>query len=785
MKRLLLIVFLGTFPVLFSQTIEEKKARAVPASGIENELQPEVHLNLVNQRLAQLRTKLSEKTALAEELHKAGATDDEYHGLLQTVQVVKEEMVALQDRWRKAAVGEAKREDEGYALWDQEETTLASLVMEYGASEYLYIVPPEMSNMKVAMHSNIPIPRESWGDVLEIILAQNGVGVKTINPYTRQLFIFKQDPSAVAAIASKPEDIQFIQDHRRIFYVFSPPIEQVKSAFQFFERFSDPKMTFVYNIGGKVAIVSTKDEVEKLIQLYNTVWKDPQGKVSKVVPVTKLKIKEMEKILLTFFNEALEKPQRAPFGKFDNDGLSILTPQHGNSLVLMGRREVVDRAEKLVKDTESQLQDPAEMTIHIYNCKHSDPVDLAKILDKVYYSIFHAVPEFKDNVDVSYTARGAALQSAPDGYAQAPGLTVPPQRFKPEIDTKIEIDQNSEHFIPDPKTGNLLMVVRRDVLSRIKDLARRLDVPKRMVQIEVLLFEKKLNNQANYGLNLLKLGNADNGARYDGPNVPGPQGLDDPVGTGVLAFLFTGDKSKYFPAFDLAYSFLMTQEDIQLNAAPSVITVNQTPATISIMEEISLNNGAAPIDTNKGIAFEKSFTRAQYGINIILTPIIHVSDNLDDCDESQGFVTLQTNITFDTTKPSANGQPTVDKRHIENEVRVLDGQTVILGGLRRKSIRDSNQKVPFLGEIPGLGKLFGSSELSDDSTEMFFFITPKIISDPKEELLCLRCRELDRRPGDIPEFLCRLELAREREKKRLFSNSIRTFFGEKQHYYYD
>ena len=69
-----------------------------------------------------------------------------------------------------------------------------------------------------------------------------------------------------------------------------------------------------------------------------------------------------------------------------------------------------------------------------------------------------------------------------------------------------------------------------------------------------------------------------------------------------MEFLLHGDSSKHFPAYDLALNFLMTQEDIQLNAAPSVITVNQTPATISIVEEISINNGAAPVDTNKGIA---------------------------------------------------------------------------------------------------------------------------------------------------------------------------------------
>lgn len=768
---------------LFAQTIEEK----IDASSESKEMQFESQLVRVNEKISGLKSKLKNQMALAEELHQAGAKDQEYRSILQRVHAIKEELISIQENFRRESVKEGVEDEEGYALWDQESTTLASLVMEFGSSEYLYIVPSEIENMKVTMHSSIPIPRSAWGEMLEIILSHNGVGVKDVNPYAKQLYVYKQQPASITAIGSCLEDIQFIEDNRRIFYVFSPPIEHVKSAFQFFEKFSDPKRTYVYNIGGKVAVVSTKDEIEKLIQLYHTVWKDPQGKISKVVPVRKMNVKEMEKILTTFFNEALEKPTRAPFGKFDHEGLSIFTPKQGNSLVLMGRREIVGRAEKLVEDTENQLQDPAEMTIFIYNCKHSDPIDLAKTLDKVYYSLFHAIPEFRENVDVNYQAQGAALQSAPDGYAQAPGLTVPPQRFKPEIDENLDLNVNSENFIPDPKTGNLLMVVRRDVLTRIKDLLRRLDVPKKMVQIEVLLFEKMLKNQANYGLNLLKLGNAQNGVRYDGPNPPGPNGLNAPVGKGVLAFLFSGDKSKHFPAFDLAYSFLMTQEDIQLNASPSVVTVNQTPATISILEEISLNNGAAPIDTNKGIAFEKSFTRAQYGINIILTPIIHLAEEVEEwnCEERKGFVTLQTNITFDVTKPNTDDRPRVDKRHIENEVRVYDGETVILGGLRRKAVRDNAQKVPFLGDLPGIGKLFGSSELTDDSTEIFFFITPKIITDPKEEMFNLRCRELRRRPGDIPEFLCRLEEARECEKNRLFSNSLRTYFGKKQQCYYE
>src|SRR3990172_5551427 len=760
-----LFFFSGT---CFSQTIAEKMAGGAPrADGREPEM--EVVLRDVNQKLVSLRSELDGYYAKVREYHRNGETDEEFYGLLQKVNSVKGQIIQLENEWRASVVLESKRDEEGYALWDQEETTLGQLVMEYGAMDFLYIVPPDMAGLKLNMHSNIPIPRESWSDVIEIILAQNGIGVKKINTYARQLYIFKQDPAVVQNIASRVEDLALIPSQARVFYVFSPPVEQVKSAFQFFERFADVKQTFIYQIGTKIALVSSKEEIEKLLQLFDSVWLDSKGKISRVVPISKMAVKEMEKILQSFFGEAIEK-NRPPFGKVEQEGLIILSLSQGNALILIGAQEVVDRAEKIIHETEEQLQDPAEMTVFLYNCRHSDPADLAKVMEKVYSSLITSSSDVNKKLVVSYPPEGSKFKP-PDGDAPAPPLVVPPPPLKPGSQLQIEVEQGSDHFIPDPKTGNLLMVVRRDVLGRIKELLHKLDVPKKMVQIEVLLFEKKLNNQNSFGMNLLRLGSKKNGINFSSNLVPSG------VGVGVFQFLLHGGKSKHFPAYDLIYNFLMTHEDIQLNAAPSVMTVNQTPATIAIVEEISINNGAAPVDTNKGIAFEKSFTRTQYGITIIMTPTIHPVDVEDVMAEGKGFVTLETNITFDTPRSSNEDRPQVDRRHIENEVRVHDGQTIILGGLRRKATQDTEEKIPFLGEIPGFGKLFGSTKLTDNSTEMFFFITPKIILDPQEELIQIRTEELKKRPGDLPEFLKKVVEAREKERKKFFKKSIKMFFG--------
>ncbi len=786
-ERGLLLLLLPIW--LCAESISEKKATLE-----QKNIARDSDVTFLNDRLAAIKKSLEAAYAKAGTLAKQEADEGAYRTILSEVNQLKKEKRQLEESWRETAVQEGIQDGEAYSLWDQEEITLSQLILEYGSPDYLYVVPPEFATMKLYLYSNIPIPRQSWTDLLEVMLQHNGFGMKKLNTYARQLYLLRLDLGAVQTVAYRPEHVAAAPAGSRLCYLVLPPIEQVKTVFQFFEKFSDNKQTFVHQIGGKIALVAAKEEIERLLDFYDKVWGVNEGKVTRVVPVSKIHIKEMEKILTTFFNEALDKG-RAPFGKPEPEGLGIFSLGHSNSLVLIGSKESVDRAEKIVKDTEDQLENPSEMTIYLYTCRHSDPNDLVQVLEKVYSSLIFAGQEgVPKETEINYNSMIQGAKAPPDGYPPAQPLVITPPPLHPGISTKVDVEENVPgHFISDPKTGTVLMTVRRDTLGKIKELLRKLDIPKKMVQLEVLLFERRVNSQDNFGLNLLRLGKPDNGITYrslegrhhghhhhthsGGVDSSGAQKIDghekDSFGKGILQFFFHGPHHKYTPSFDIAYNFLLTQADIQLNAAPSIITVNQTPAMISIMEELSINNGAAPIDTNKGIAFQESFTRAQYGIDIILTPTIHMPD---EAGEEKGAVTLKANISFDTPQHDPqNSRPHVDRRHIENEVRVIDGETVILGGLRRKWREDREEKVPFFGDIPFFGRFFGTTRLSDHDTELFFFITPKIVYDPKEEMGKIRMEELKKRPGDIPEFLICVEEAREKETKKFFKHSLKTF----------
>jgi len=389
-----------------------------------------------------------------------------------------------------------------------------------------------------------------------------------------------------------------------------------------------------------------------------------------------------------------------------------------------------------------------------------------------------------------------------------------------------------ENFIVDVKTNSIVMVVEAYVLPRMKELIKTLDVPKKMVQIDVLLFEKKITDTDNFGMNLLKLGDAashknktnltwnetshekrdrhhdrrerrdrndrsdrsdrtdrrdrrdrysDRGNVADGAADLVQNGLAE-TARGILSFSISRNSHGIFPAYDLAFNFLLAQEDIQINANPSVVTVNQTPAKISIMDEISINTGVYDINATNETRFKDSFARAQYGTTINITPTIHSQIENNDESEEQKFITIATEVNFDTTHPSVDNRPDVTKRNIKNEVRVADGETIILGGLRRKSSESKQDSVPFLGELPWIGKFFSTTELRDASTEMFIFITPKIIPDPADKMHELRLKELQRRPGDLPEFLAACENVKIKEREKLFGRTLKALFGKPEVY---
>ncbi len=795
MSKYFIAISLVLLSVLHAQTIEEKLAsfdRDVSPKEKESLQDGSSTIPKVNSMLSALRKELKNRYLSVNLLIEEGSEEGEFENLLQDINLLKNEIYEVEGKFREEQVGEILKESDPYGIWEQEEITIAQFIVEYGSQDYLYVIPPEVALIKVQLHSSLMIPRESFPSLIEGILKYNGIGIKEVNAYTRQLYVFKQDLVAVSVVASLRHELDILDPKTRVAYLFAPAAENLKGAFYFLERIRDPKSTFIYQVGPKIALIGLQEDVKKLVVMCDNIWESKYPKVTKVVATTRMHSDEVIKILKNYFN-GLSDPAKSMIAMKGGHDLSVLPLGKESGVILIGSQDIVDRAESIVKETESQMDDPSEVTVYWYTCSHSNPVDLAEILEQVYGSLIYSKLEGGDSkVREGDSAFDSGfmneLPSGPPLDANGNPLANPQDPFRPWDNQavnkrKSSLDQNGSdqdkskkhNFIPYPATGSILMVVRKDTLPKIKEVIKKLDIPKRMVELEVLLCERILNNSTRTGINLLKIGSGaaqhnTGGVTYDRTDAPSVKG--------IFEFFFSRKASKVLPAFDVTYNFLLSQEDVRVSACPSVITLNQVPATIAITDQISINNGASPVDTQSNkVFFQDSYERADFGITMTLTPTIHEPD-IDDPDHLI-YVTLENNISFENIKrDSQKDRPDVHKRTVKNQVRIADGQTIILGGLRSKQSEDKNEKIPFLGEIPGIGKLFGTNILNDKSNEMFIFIKPKVIHDPKQDLLRIREDRLKHRPGDIECLLMQIREARERKETRVFQRSFNLFFGD-------
>lgn len=804
----------------------------------------------INKELMEDQTALQGLYKQVQDMYLHHAPEQEYKEILDRINALKNEIETLENNWREMASHTAGQA--GYALWHQPESTLGQLVNDYGAQSYVYIMAPEIANIKVSVDSNIPIPRASWNELMEQILNQNGVGIKQLNPYLRQLYLIKQDRSGIRLITNVRRELDFLQPDARVCFVLSPEPSDVRRIWAFLDKFVNPSSTVLQMVGRDILMVASVAEIQDLLKLYDFVEANRGDKDYKIRTLTKVDAEEMAKILAAIFDQLVETPRQMgpgggpserlqsnppnapgqpPTGRgfvdiqarerreaqaADVNGLKIIPLSHiAQAIFLVGTKEEIKKADEIITQVESQVGEAREKVIWWYRTKHSDPEELGQILEKIYALMIKTgtgvekirqgqrreiqqLAQTQENID---RIQQDYAESRPPLYApelpnpflpsklyqndfyQQGGYVVNPAPVEPAAIKQVIPNRNRNNFLVDLKTGSIVMVVEADILPKIKEVIKKLDVPKKMVQIEALIFEKRLTREDNFGLNLLRIGDAAMNKNIGSLLFNNVVDLEKNVpnaanNRGIFDYILSRKKEHGIPAFDLSYRFLISQSDVQINANPTVVTVNQVPAKIAIVEEISINTGVFLVDTVKGITPENAFTRAQYGLTIVVTPTIHVNEDGSLTDRTEDYISLDTDITFDTVSPSPlRQQPNVTRRHVTNQVRIPDGQTVIIGGLRRKNMDDSKESIPYLGEIPGFGKLFSFTTMREDSVELFIFLTPKIIADPSEDFERIKTEEMVRRPGDIPEFMCVLVEAEDAEKNRLFAGTMNALFG--------
>ncbi|HEX7081212.1 MAG TPA: type IV pilus secretin PilQ [Gammaproteobacteria bacterium] len=297
----------------------------------------------------------------------------------------------------------------------------------------------------------------------------------------------------------------------------------------------------------------------------------------------------------------------------------------------------------------------------------------------------------------------------------------------------------------DIRTNTLLVQDTADSLANIRRLVATLDIPVRQVLIEsrivVVNDDYSRNLGIRFGSTIVKENSSDGlvsltgtsagsdsivgsalgniaatgqpfpvtvGAIDDRYNVNLP--VANPAGSFALAIL----DSDYL--VDLELSALQAEGKGQVISTPHIVVSNQQEARIERGVEIPYQESASSGATTT------QFKEAV--LSLLVTPQITPDDR----------IILDLNVTNDSVGevvPSATGGlvPSIDTRSVTTKVLVNDGETVVLGGIYETENRDTVNKVPILGDIPGLGYLFRSRETVNDNAELLIFVTPRIIDD--------------------------------------------------------
>jgi type IV pilus assembly protein PilQ len=300
----------------------------------------------------------------------------------------------------------------------------------------------------------------------------------------------------------------------------------------------------------------------------------------------------------------------------------------------------------------------------------------------------------------------------------------------------------------DERTNTLLLTDTSDSISQVRKLVATLDIPVQQVLIESRIvivnddFERDLGVRAgltakgkngNDGLfetsgtaastdtglssaisNLATNGTVNPVAVPTGSNASDRYNVNLPVTNpaGSLAFLLLG--SNYI--VDLELSAAQAEGRGEIVSSPRVITANQKEATIEQGVEIpyqqSASSGATTIQFKKAVLSLK--------VKPLITPDNRIILDLSVTKDSVGKVIV--------TSGGVN-VPAIDTRAISTQVLVNDGQTVVLGGILETERRDSETKVPLIGDIPVLGHLFKSTTRVNNKDELLIFVTPKILRE--------------------------------------------------------
>jgi type IV pilus assembly protein PilQ len=277
------------------------------------------------------------------------------------------------------------------------------------------------------------------------------------------------------------------------------------------------------------------------------------------------------------------------------------------------------------------------------------------------------------------------------------------------------------------RTNQLFVTDIPSKLEQVQQLIAKIDIAVRQVLIEARIVEASDSFGKSLGVKLggggtaaavgdkpgLALGSsfvAGSAATTSGNfvNLPSTGALGSSTPGQFAVSIFGAGADRFL---NLEISALEADGKGKVVSSPRVVTADQIKALIEQGTELPYQVASSSGATS--IAFRKA--------NLKLEVLPQITP--------EGNIILTLDVTKDTVGQSTPAGFAIDTKHIQTQVLVENGGTVVIGGIFTEDTTDSETKVPFFGDIPGFGVLFRNRAKSITKREMLVFITPKVLSD--------------------------------------------------------
>ena len=444
-----------------------------------------------------------------------------------------------------------------------------------------------------------------------------------------------------------------------------------------------------------------------------------QGSVSRIITLNNAYVKDV------FPNIQSMAKSLFPQDIF-SEKVKVMQNQNSNSIILVGKERNLEKLVPYIEQLDIAKQvDEDVQRMYVIPLENSNVEEMEKILSKL-------LPQMTGVLSPSGGNIHAVSKANPPHIAPAPiGIRTPPMQNK-----KIK-----KAVIASDIERNALIVVANSVqIENIRETIRLLDIEKSQVYITAKIIEVNTNLAENIGI---KYGFTGGGITSKGIlSLVGNAGAAPlAVSRELLGFMnntetHTDQNGNVYTTTDKAFEFnsgikqvfalgakldLLKQNGAaQILSEPSILTTNNKEASIYVGRTQSIITQSQQ-STSGASSVLNNYSREDIGLTLKIKPRL----------SSNHKVNLEIETTIEDILPgsgSAADRPTTTKRAVKTTAIVNHGETIIVGGLIKTSSGKSSTKVPILGDIPIIGRLFTSSGVSKSKVNVVIYLTPYIIN---------------------------------------------------------